>query len=188
MLTVTKEILKDIKTARALTVRRDKVGTGELQLSFEDNIRGTRVDTYKYWLCQVDLRSYEAYEYDERTNIKTVIFERDSDNAPCVETVSLYWGQVTEGNSVMRMLKVGDEISFEFIGNSGNNYASKAGLHFDTLKLHIKRKRGEKNFERFEFVLNETVNPGNSARMINADLVDVYDAVKDLDGYTMFGR
>lgn len=166
MLKLTKEILKDIRAAHALTVRRDKIGTGELQLSFEDNIRGKRVDTYKYWLCQADLRSYEAYEYNEVTNEKTVIFERDASNSPCVETVSTYWGQTTHANSILRSLKIGDEISFEFVGNSGNIYASKAGLHFDSFVMHVKRQKTEKNFERFEYVLNETVNLGNSARMI----------------------
>lgn len=160
---VTKEFLKELKAAESISIRRDRNGNGCITLWFEDEIRGKRVRTDKSWLCQVTLRSYQARDYESGR----VYFEADKQDSVCYHNVSLYWNQGIHACSILSTLKVGDDISFEFVGNAGNVHTFAAGLHEDNLNIRIKSKNRTR-----EFQLDNSVNPGNTARMINGGCRD----------------
>lgn len=64
-------------------------------------------------------------------------------------------------SSVLKSLKVGDELTFSFYPDCHTNgYVAAAGLHADALYLHVRRKGKRQTFE-----LVSSICPTNSARM-----------------------
>ena len=156
MLEITKEIAKEIKEAKSVSVSRDAAGRGVMTLHFQDCVRGETVRTHKSWLITASLTRYECRDYDTQE----VFLSRDPETSACYASADLYPNY--HAHSVMSTIRTGDKIRFEFVANAGNLHLGKAGFHMDTLKILIFRGDKWKEFE-----LETTVNPGNIARMIN---------------------
>jgi hypothetical protein len=80
----------------------------------------------------------------------------------CFESVPLWrYSTGSAAATAIDSLKVGDEVEFQFYpDHSTNAYAGNARLHVDALFLYV--TRGKK---RFEYLLEVSVCPDNSARM-----------------------
>jgi hypothetical protein len=78
----------------------------------------------------------------------------------CHELLYNYRSSVTEFGTLASLVKVGDELSLNWIG-SRNGYTREAGLHMDSLHVHLKRGK-----QTFSFMLSNCVSPDNTARMI----------------------
>lgn len=66
--------------------------------------------------------------------------------------------------TLAQMLRVGDEVQINFIGNgSSNGYTKKAGLHADEVRLRIKRKGQDRDLV---FLVSTSVCEDNTARMV----------------------
>jgi hypothetical protein len=68
-------------------------------------------------------------------------------------------------HSVCAFIKPGDALNLHFIGDS-NTYCTKSGLHIDKFQLEILRPLKNGAFNRYGFVLDVSVCPDNSARMV----------------------
>lgn len=156
MLKLNKELLKDMRAASSLVVRRDTKKRGVMELIIDGKLAGKSVQTRKSWLCEVRLRSYKAYDYDT----KEAFFEPDPQDSVCCAVLSVYSGDHV--SYILSTLKADDEIAFEFLGNSGNTHGARHGLHHDSIKLLINRGNHRINVD-----LDNWVCPGNSARAIN---------------------
>lgn len=85
----------------------------------------------------------------------------ENGSAKCFAMVGIYPNQNTPVASILRTLKVGDELTFSFYPDAhSNEYVSKAGLHADALFLHVVRKG-----KRHSWELDVSVCPNNTARM-----------------------
>lgn len=74
----------------------------------------------------------------------------------------VYWGQHCPTSSVLRTLRVGDEISFSFWPDAlSNGYIAAQGLHGDLLRLTV--RRDGKRVATWDF--SQSFCPENSARM-----------------------
>lgn len=81
--------------------------------------------------------------------------------AQCHELVYFYHDQGTPASSIMKTLRVGDEITLSFYPDAhSNGYVAAAGLHADALYLHVRR-----NGKRQSWKLAVSICPDNSARM-----------------------
>lgn len=104
-----------------------------------------------------------ATEIRHRLDVPTSVYAdgKDRSDATCFAMVSLYrFGGHAE--SVLKTLRVGDEISFQFYPDAHSNIAmARLRLHGDVLKLIVKRN----GFSFAEFDLQTSVCPENSARM-----------------------
>lgn len=158
---LTKELLKELKECRSLVVRRDREGNTEMQLFFEDEVRGKKIDTDKSYLVDSYLVTNEVRDYDKEEY--PTILEADPKNSICCAHVSFYHSQKSKASTLLKLLKVGDNINFGFYANYGNQYTAKAGLHHDIMEVRI--LRDDRYFG--EFTLSESICPQNSARMIN---------------------
>ena len=77
-----------------------------------------------------------------------------------------YWGTATAVNSVLRLLKVGDEIRFELGINGGSPLLDEHGLVMDSLFLRVDRNTPV-GVQEFKFLLDERVSAlGSPARML----------------------
>ena len=77
------------------------------------------------------------------------------------ELIWLYPGQHCHVSSIIKLLRVGDKIEFEFYPDyHTNGYSKDARLHGDMLRLQVERGK-----ERFTFNLQASIAPENSARM-----------------------
>ena len=74
---------------------------------------------------------------------------------------NFYHGQCTEESTIIRMLRAGDDVRLEFCASCNNGHLDQNGLHHDKLFLHVNRGRN-----RFTFLLDDSIGPDNSARMI----------------------
>lgn len=73
----------------------------------------------------------------------------------------IYHNQRCPVSSVLKTLKVGDELTFSFYPDChSNGYVAAAGLHADCLYLHVRR-----NGKRQTWELISSICPTNSARM-----------------------
>ena len=155
MLKLTKEIIKDIRSARSIVVRRDRLGNGCMELIIQGKVAGKEVEIRKSWLVDVSLRSYESRDYDTQT----VYFEPDPQESACCEVVSIY--ETGHVGYIVSTLKVDDQIDWCFVGNAGNSHTSSKGIHDDMLQLRLRRAN-----KYFDIEIANSTNPGNSARMI----------------------
>lgn len=84
-------------------------------------------------------------------------------NARAFALVHVYREQVTHAGSVLKLLRVGDEIGFEFRADShANGYVARARLHADTLALLLFRE----GKLVAEFELDASTCEDNTARMV----------------------
>ncbi len=98
--------------------------------------------------CEVNL-----YGFHNRTAIR--------DGGKCFSLINFYHSQHTPASCIIRTLRIGDVISFQFYPDAhSNQYVKNAGLHADVLYMNV--KRGDK---RFTWKLDCQVCPNNSARM-----------------------
>lgn len=73
----------------------------------------------------------------------------------------IYHNQHCPVSSVLKSLKVGDELTFSFYPDChSNGYVAAAGLHADCLYLHVRRAG-----KRHTWDLISSICPNNSARM-----------------------
>lgn len=80
--------------------------------------------------------------------------------------IGLYHNQSTPESSILRHLRAGDEIAFEFHPDMHTNgYVAAAGLHADVLLLMVDRGEG-KNRKRFTFEIDSQISPNHESRMI----------------------
>jgi hypothetical protein len=117
-------------------------------------------------------KPYNAKPFDEDkeyvlTNCKVVMETYngqralETGRAKCFGYVSIYHDQRTPQSSILKTLKVDDEITFSFYPDAhSNEYVRKAGLHADALYLHVRR-----NGKRQTWELETSICPDNSARM-----------------------
>lgn len=76
--------------------------------------------------------------------------------------ISVYHGQTTPVGSILAVLRVGDQIGFEFYPEAhSNGYLIDAGLYGDVLNLHVTRGK-----QRLVFEIDHCNSPNNSARMV----------------------
>lgn len=86
----------------------------------------------------------------------------NNDNAMCFAHTSLYYSQHANAASVMRTLRVGDEIKFEFYPDMHTTGGLKdAGFHADVILLCV-RRNGQ---TIAEWELDTVICPDNTARM-----------------------
>ena len=79
----------------------------------------------------------------------------------CFAHVSFYHEQHTSASNIIRQLRVGDEVTFEFRPDShSNGYLARFGLHADVLVMKVRRSGITYTWE-----LDSSVTPENSARM-----------------------
>jgi hypothetical protein len=77
--------------------------------------------------------------------------------------ISIYREQITHAGSILRLLRAGDEIGFEFRADShSNGYVARARLHADVLALLMYRE----GKLVAEYELDHGISPDNSARMV----------------------
>lgn len=82
--------------------------------------------------------------------------------AKCFAMVSFYHNQHTHISAVVKMLRVGDVVTFRFHPDyHTNGYCAAAGLHADVMTLEI--RRADKLYAVFE--IDSCICPANSARM-----------------------
>jgi hypothetical protein len=85
----------------------------------------------------------------------------DSGTAKCFAHAYMYHEQGCPVSSIMRTLRVGDEVTFSFYPDAhSNGYVAECNLHADVLYLHV--LRGGK---RHTWELQTSVCRDNSARM-----------------------
>ena len=85
----------------------------------------------------------------------------ESGAAECFDMVGIYHSQNTPTSSILKTLRVGDELTFSFYPDChSNGYVAAAGLHADCLYLHVTR-----NDKRQSWELASQVCANNSARM-----------------------
>ncbi len=81
--------------------------------------------------------------------------------AKCFAMAGIYHDQGTHVSSVLRTLRVGDELTFSFYPDArSGGYVAELGLHADVLFLHVRR-----NGKRHTWELCGSICPENSARM-----------------------
>jgi cold shock CspA family protein len=86
----------------------------------------------------------------------------ESGTADCFAMAGIYHDQRVQVSNVLKTLRVGDEVTFEFSPDAHTNgYIAAAGLHGDALYLRV--RRNGKFIARWE--LTSSVCPSNSARM-----------------------
>lgn len=147
---ITKEILKDLRAATWLTIRRDSKGFGSLTVTLEPVVYGKKVEVRKTWLVDATLRTYEkGLSLDD--NLKQ----------HCVASMGFINSGLNVESSVIKILKAGDDISFQFIGANNNQLLNDAGLFHDQLNIIIKRKD-----HKLKFRLDDQVSGDTSARMV----------------------
>jgi hypothetical protein len=85
----------------------------------------------------------------------------ESGAAECFAMAGIYHNQRSGVSSILKTLRVGDELTFSFYPDAGTNgYVAAAGLHADSLYLHVRRASGRQTWE-----LCDSICPNNSARM-----------------------
>lgn len=102
-------------------------------------------------MCESRVRNYSGDGI--QTDGYDVLFK-------CYELLYNYRSSVTEFGTLASLAKVGDELSLNWLG-SRNGYTRDAGLHMDSLHVHLKRGK-----QTFSFMLSVGVCPENTARMI----------------------
>lgn len=91
-----------------------------------------------------------------------VQMENDSTRGDCFAMTGIYHDQFTGVSSILKTLRVGDELTFRFYPDGhSNQYTKDAGLHADILYLDV--RRNDKRVARWEF--ETSICPDNSARM-----------------------
>lgn len=81
--------------------------------------------------------------------------------AECFAHVGIYHEQASHVSSVLKTLRVGDDVTFAFHPDGhGNGYVAAAGLHADVLYLDVRREG-----KRTRWEIEISVCPNNSARM-----------------------
>lgn len=86
----------------------------------------------------------------------------ESGQVQCFDSVGIYPSQNTPVSNVLKTLRAGDEVEFQFRPDYHcNGYVAAAGLHADALML-IVRRNGARHAE-FELAMG--ICPDNSARM-----------------------
>ena len=110
-------------------------------------------DTEREYLivCESTVRYYTG------ESLNTASFDTEF---KCHELLYNYTSSVTEFGTMASLVKIGDELKLHWIG-SCNGYTRSAGLHMDTLHVHLKRGK-----QSFSFMLSTSICPDNSARMI----------------------
>jgi hypothetical protein len=84
-----------------------------------------------------------------------------ANGAHCFASVSFYHSQNTHESCIIKSLREGDEVTFEFYPDChSNGYVAKAGLHADALFLRVTRGKNQ-----FRYELDQSICPDNSARM-----------------------
>lgn len=85
----------------------------------------------------------------------------ESGAADCFAMAGIYHSQRSPVSSILKTLRVGDEITFSFYPDChSNGYVAAAGLHADCLYLHVRR-----NGKRQTWEFASSICPANSARM-----------------------
>lgn len=170
---ITKELAKDFKDAKRAVIWRDSKGQGAIKLIFESTLKGIKVEAEKWYLVDTSLTSYEnSQSWGKDWNKYT-----EGSHPSCV--TSLMWLDHNQdtANTAFRFLKEGDDITFRFTGSTHNNIR-EVGFHHDKLELLVNRKG-----TRHLFLLDDSICPNNSARMIGgvdmsvctSPLFDVHD-------------
>jgi hypothetical protein len=81
--------------------------------------------------------------------------------AQCFAMAGIYHSQGSPVSSILKTLRVGDELTFSFYPDCHSQaYVAAAGLHADCLYLHVRR-----NGKRQTWELASSICPANSARM-----------------------
>jgi hypothetical protein len=81
--------------------------------------------------------------------------------AECFAMAGIYHNQGSPVSSILKSLRIGDEINFSFYPDAhSSGYVAAAGLHADCLYLHVRR-----NGKRHTWELTSSICPANSARM-----------------------
>jgi hypothetical protein len=85
----------------------------------------------------------------------------ESGAAECFAMAGIYHNQSSPVSSILKTLRVGDEITFSFYPDChSNGYVAAAGLHADCLYLHVRRSGKRQTWE-----FASSICPPNSARM-----------------------
>jgi hypothetical protein len=80
----------------------------------------------------------------------------------CFGHVNVYRSQHTQAAAILKSLRAGDELTFEFCPDWHNNgWIANAGLHADVLELSV--RRNGQLVVRWE--LEQNISPNNTARM-----------------------
>jgi hypothetical protein len=86
----------------------------------------------------------------------------EAGTAECFAMAGIYHDQACGVSSILKTLRVGDELQFSFYPDGHTNqYVAASGLHADILYLHV--RRDGKRVARWEF--ETSICPNNSARM-----------------------
>ena len=81
--------------------------------------------------------------------------------AQCFAMAGIYHNQSSGVSSILKTVRVGDELTFSFYPDGHcNGYVAAAGLHADILYLHVRRKGKRQTWE-----FDVSVCANNSARM-----------------------
>lgn len=107
-----------------------------------------------------DIRGYErdgSVKYDERATAFSMIhaaqFDRD-------------W------QTIVGLLRPGDELTLTFTASNNSENMRRVGYHRDELRLEVKRGRreiaGGRGQKRLSFLLDVSVGPNDSARMVRS--------------------
>lgn len=95
-----------------------------------------------------------------------VIDRFDTKGVVAFSHVSLFHTQHSPSSTIVRSLRVGDQIEFNFYPDCHTNgYVAAAGLHADVLLLYVYRGEGNKQ-RRLEYEIDSGISPNNTARMI----------------------
>jgi hypothetical protein len=108
---------------------------------------------------RIDLRSRVA-DYDDQSE---PAYDRDRVYS-CFASVGNYRSSPSGVAALAEFLKPGDLMFLEWVA-TGNDYTKQHGVHMDYLRVIVRREKRGKSRD-YEFHLETSVGPDNTARMI----------------------
>ena len=163
---LTKELAKDLKDASRAVIWRDSKGQGAIKLIFESTLKGQKVEAEKWYLIDAALFSYE----DNKSFGKDYTKYTEGSHPTCVCVLMWLDHNKDTAKTAFNFVNEGDEITLKFTGSTHNNIR-ELGFHHDELKLLVNRKG-----KRSLFLLEDSITPHNSARMIGGNDMSVCNA------------
>lgn len=113
-------------------------------------------DTSPWEQTHIIPTSARITSYDENRTVKTAFCLLYNDRYPNHNPSPL--------TTLVSLLKVGDVLTVEWQASGDNDYSRNAGLHLDTVTVHITRGTDDK-VTRYCFNLAHSICPDNTARM-----------------------
>lgn len=153
--------IRAMKNADYVQFITSKDGGSRIRANVDSDNSPTGFHEYREFPVDGKVYSYTTYLNDTEKRDATDVDGREG-------YVSL---RKTNNNlqALCTLIKTGDKIELDWSADGRcNQYAAKAGLHVDTLRLRIMRyRKASDSFEQYvELHMDQSICPDNTARMI----------------------